>query len=150
MTIELRDVEVGDLPSFFEHQHDPVANAMAAFPARERDAFDAHWERILSDPTLVTQTIVVDGAVAGNVVMFPRGDRHLVGYWLGREFWGRGIATVALQRFVGTIVVRPLHAFVAATNVASRRVLEKCGFTLVEALPPGEDGVEDLLMALER
>ena len=150
MTIELRDVEAGDLPFFFEHQRDPVATAMAAFPARERDAFEAHWHRILTDPTLVTQTILVDGAVAGNVVMFPRGDRQLVGYWLGRGFWGRGIATLALHRFLGTIGARPLHAFVATTNVASRRVLEKCGFTLVEALPPGDDGVEDLLMVLER
>ena len=148
MTIELRNVEAGDLPVFFEHQRDPVATAMAAFPARERDAFDAHWGRIMSDPTLVTQTVVVDGVVAGNVVMFPRGGQHLVGYWVGREFWGRGIATVALRLFLDKFAARPLHAYVATTNVGSRRVLEKCGFTPVEALPPGEDGVEELVMVL--
>ncbi|HEX4822956.1 MAG TPA: GNAT family N-acetyltransferase [Candidatus Polarisedimenticolaceae bacterium] len=150
MNIALRKVEPGDLPTLFEHQQDPVANAMAAFPPRDREAFDAHWARILSDPTLVTQTILVDGDVAGNVVMFPRDGRHLIGYWIGREWWGQGIATAALWRFLEVFTIRPLHAFVATTNVGSRRVLEKCGFTLVEVLPHGDDGVQEVLMVLER
>ena len=37
--VRLRDVTEDDLPIFFDHQRDPVANRMAAFPARERDAF---------------------------------------------------------------------------------------------------------------
>lgn len=40
--VELRDVEEGDLAIVFEHQQHPEANQMAAFPARERDAFVAH------------------------------------------------------------------------------------------------------------
>ena len=41
----LREVLVSDLDAFFEHQRDPEATRMAAFPARDREAFDAHWRR---------------------------------------------------------------------------------------------------------
>ena len=61
--VTLRPVVEEDLEVFFEHQRDPVANALAAFPARERDAFFEHWRKILSDPLLLTRTIVSDGEV---------------------------------------------------------------------------------------
>jgi RimJ/RimL family protein N-acetyltransferase len=128
----LRDVEPGDLDAFFEHQSDPEAVAMAVFPARDREAFDAHWRRLLADDSLVTRTIVDDGAVAGNIGCWRQDDRLLVGYWLGREFWGRGLATTALAELAAEISERPLHAWVAVTNVGSIRVLEKCGFVEVE------------------
>ena len=63
MTV-LRDVEPGDLDAFFEHQSDPEAAAMAVFSARDREAFDAPRRRVLADDSLVTRTIVADGAVA--------------------------------------------------------------------------------------
>ena len=47
---------------------------------------------------------------------------------MGREFWGRGLATGALSELAVEIPERPLHAWVAASNVGSIRVLEKCGF----------------------
>jgi len=124
----LRDVVESDLPVFFEHQQDPEATAMADFPARDREAFDTHWARILADDTLTKKTIVVEGQVAGNAVSWPQDGRRLVGYWLGREFWGRGLATRALAELVDELGTRPLHAYVAKTNIGSIRVLEKCGF----------------------
>ena len=124
----LRDVVESDLPVFFEHQQDPEATAMADFPARDRDAFDTHWARILADDTLTKKTIVVEGQVAGNAVSWPQDGRRLVGYWLGREFWGKGLATRALAELVDELGTRPLHAYVAKTNIGSIRVLEKCGF----------------------
>jgi RimJ/RimL family protein N-acetyltransferase len=128
MTSVLRDVLESDLPVFFEHQRDPEATAMADFPARDREAFDAHWERLLGDPTLTKKTIVFEGEVAGNIGSWEQDGRQLVGYWLGREFWGKGLATQALTEFVEEPAVRPLYAYVAATNIGSVRVLEKCGF----------------------
>jgi RimJ/RimL family protein N-acetyltransferase len=124
----LRDVVESDLPVFFEHQRDPEATAMADFPARDRDAFDAHWARILADDSLTKKTIVFEGQVAGNAVSWPQDGRRLVGYWLGREFWGKGLATRALAELVDELGTRPLHAYVAKTNIGSIRVLEKCGF----------------------
>ncbi len=57
----------GDFPIFFEHQLDPDANQIAAFPASDREAFTAHWPKILSDETIIKKTILFHGQVAGNV-----------------------------------------------------------------------------------
>jgi RimJ/RimL family protein N-acetyltransferase len=128
----LRNVEPGDLDAFFEHQSDPEAAAMAVFPVRDREAFDAHWGRVLADDSVFKATIVDDGAVAGNIGCWTHDGRLLVGYWLGREFWGRGLATAALAELAEAIPDRPLHAWVATSNAGSIRVLEKCGFVEVE------------------
>jgi RimJ/RimL family protein N-acetyltransferase len=126
--VTLRDVTESDLPMFFEHQLDPEANRMAAFPARDRSAFMAHWTRILGDDTITKKTVLFDGQVAGNVVSFEQDGQREVGYWIGRRFWGRGVATAALSAFLDLLKTRPLYARVAKHNVASIRVLEKCGF----------------------
>lgn len=131
-SVTLRAVESADLPAFFEHQLDPEATRLAAFPSRERGAFMAHWAKILADPACVARTIVADGCVAGNIGAWTDADtrERLVGYWIGRDFWGRGIATAALSRFCDYERARPLAARVARHNTASLRVLQKCGFTL--------------------
>ncbi len=67
----LRDVTDDDLPVFFEQQLDEEANHIAAFTAKDpanREAFMAHWRRILMDETVILQTILVDGQVAGSVM----------------------------------------------------------------------------------
>ncbi|MET3962172.1 protein-tyrosine-phosphatase/RimJ/RimL family protein N-acetyltransferase [Marmoricola sp. OAE513] len=140
----LRRVESDDLDILFDDQADPEAAAMAGFPSRDRAQFDAHWAKLLADPTLVTRAIVVDGEVAGNIGSWIDEDLHLVGYWVGRDHWGRGVATSALRSFVAEVASRPLHAFVAAHNVGSIRVLEKAGFTCDEA---GEDELRFVLRA---
>jgi RimJ/RimL family protein N-acetyltransferase len=127
----LRNVVEEDLEAFFEHQREPEANEMAIFPARDRETFDAHWRRLLADDSLIKKTIVQDGEVAGNILSWQQEGRRLVGYWIGREFWGKGLATRALHELTEEITERPLHAWVAASNVSSIRVLEKCGFVRV-------------------
>jgi RimJ/RimL family protein N-acetyltransferase len=145
----LRDVEEDDLPIFFEHQRDPAATQMAAFPAREREAFFLHWRvNVLGNASGRTKTIVVDGSVAGNVVSWEQGGKRLVGYWVGRDFWGRGVATAAVTEFVAHETTRPLHAYVAAHNVGSIRVLEKCGFRRFGD-PERGHGVDELLYRLD-
>ena len=127
----LRDVEPSDLDTFFEHQADPEAVAMAVFPAHARERL-LRLRRQHPNDSLMTRTIVDDGAVAGNISCWEQDRRRLVGYWVGREFWGRGLATAALGELAAEIPERPLHAWVAASNVGSIRVLEKCGFVEVE------------------
>jgi RimJ/RimL family protein N-acetyltransferase len=141
----LRDVRAGDLDAFFEHQREPEANEMAIFPARDRAAFDSHWQRLLADDSLIKKTIVHEGEVAGNIGSWEQDGRRLVGYWVGRDFWGKGVATRALAEFVEQIPQRPLHAWVATSNVGSIRVLEKCGFVQVDSRTTD---VEELLYEL--
>jgi RimJ/RimL family protein N-acetyltransferase len=149
----LRDVIEADLPTFFAQQLDPQATDMAAFPARARDPFMKHWARIMADKTNTLKTILFNGEVAGNIVSWDQDDRREVGYWLGREFWGKGVATRALLSMLGYVTRRPMYAHVAKHNVASRRVLEKCGFRIVGSDRtlsgiPGEP-VEELILRLD-
>ena len=68
--IRLREGDADDLPIFFEHQRDPDANHMAAFTSKDptnRDAFMAHWARIIDDEAIVIQTILCNEQVAGHV-----------------------------------------------------------------------------------
>ena len=128
--VSLREVQESDLLIFFEQQRDPLANQMAAFPVRDWDAFMAHWAKIMKDESVILRTILFEGQVAGNVLSFEMDGKREVGYWLGREFWGKGIATVALSLFLERVKIRPLFAYVAKHNIASQRVLEKCGFVM--------------------
>ena len=134
MHIHLRKVEPDDLPLFFAHQQDADAAAMAAFPSRDRAAFDQHWAKVLADPANLVRTVVVEGEVAGNVCSFTRDGEREVGYWIDRAYWGRGVATEALSAYLAIEQTRPLHAGVAKHNAPSIRVLQKCGFT-----PDGAD-----------
>jgi len=127
--VHLRDVEPDDLPIFFEHQRDPVAVAMVVFRSRDKAEFDEHWAKILADDACLKKTIVADGQVAGNIGSFGRDGKREVGYWIDRTLWGRGIASEALAAFLHLERSRPLYAGVAPHNIASIRVLQKCGFT---------------------
>ena len=151
--VRLREVEDQDVEVFFEHQADPEGIEMAAFPARDKDQFAAHWAKIRADDTTLQRTIVTDGAVAGYIGCWEQDGQHLVGYWIGREVWGRGVATAALGQFVVQLSTRPLHAHVAVHNVGSIRVLEKCGFRRDHAqeaeAPPSDDGIEELIFVLD-
>jgi RimJ/RimL family protein N-acetyltransferase len=134
MTIILRDVPESDLPILYEQQLDPEATAMAAFPSRDRESFMVHWAKIMRDESNILKTILFDNQIAGNIVSWKAEDEWEVGYWIGREYWGKGIATKALTQFLDMVKSRPLFAHVARHNVGSRRVLEKCGFKVI-----GED-----------
>jgi RimJ/RimL family protein N-acetyltransferase len=135
--ISLREVRPGDLPVLFEHQLDPEGARMAAFKSRDRDAFMAHWAKIMANPACATRVILADGIVAGNIGAWTDGTERSVGYWIGREFWGRGIASAALVLFLQYETTRPLTARVANHNLASIRVLQKAGFA-----PAGEEAFD--------
>ena len=126
--VTLRPVEESDLEAFFEHQLDPEATAMAAFPARDREAFFAHWHKIMADPPGPIRTITLGTAVAGNIVSWEQDGHQEVGYWIGKPYWGRGVASAALRQFIQLVPKRPLFAWVARHNAGSIRVLEKAGF----------------------
>jgi len=128
--VSLRDVKESDLPIFFDQQLDPEATRMAAFPSRARDAFMAQWTKSMADETTTLQTIMFDGSVVGNIVCWEQSGQRSVGYWIGREYWGKGIASEALSQFLDHVKLRPLVAHVAKHNSASLRVLQKCGFTI--------------------
>jgi RimJ/RimL family protein N-acetyltransferase len=131
LILELHDTTAADLPTLFVQQLDPAANHMAAFTApdpTDEAAFLARWARLLADESVLAKTIRCNGQLAGHIVHFIQFDQPAVSYWLGRAYWGQGIATRALAAFVHIVQVRPLYARAAHDNSASIRVLQKCGF----------------------
>lgn len=158
-TVRLRALRDADLDVLFVQQLDPEANRMAAFGAidpADRQAFDTHWARIRADPSVVVRAIVADRSLAGSVLRWrdPSLDAPEISYWLGREFWGRGIATMAVSAFLDVIPDRPLIGRAASTNPASVRVLQKCGFRIQRAIldVSSTSGafVDEVVLRLER
>ena len=129
--ITLRPVLATDLPILFQQQLEPEAVAMSAYPAKDRGEFMRHWEGILKNKNVTARTIVYKEKVAGHIICWKEGKyEQRIGYWIGKEFWRRGIASAAVAEFLLLIKIRPLFAEVANHNIASKRVLEKNGFTL--------------------
>jgi RimJ/RimL family protein N-acetyltransferase len=134
--VTLRAVTESDLAVFFEQQQDPAARWMAAFVGKDSTdwpAFAAKWAKIRGNGPAAAKTIVWGGRVAGYVQSFiaPWSGQREVSYWIGREYWGHGVATKALTAFIELLADRPLYARAAADNLASIRVLEKCGFIAI-------------------
>ncbi|MFJ3668681.1 GNAT family N-acetyltransferase [Streptomyces sp. NPDC090106] len=130
MDVVLREVHDSDLPVFFRQTNDPESAHMAAFTARDpadRDAFDAHWRRVLASDA-VTRAVLADGDVVGTAAVYGEPGEREVTYWIDRAYWGRGIATAALLGLLAEVPERPLYARAAADNAGSLRVLRKCGF----------------------
>jgi len=133
-TLTLRTVTVSDLDVFFEFQLDPEANHLAAFTAKDPTDKAAYLEkhtRLLHLPTVNQRTILMDDVIVGSIAKFEmEGDAEIT-YWIDRTFWGQGVASAALRRFLTLETIRPLYARVAYDNPGSQRVLEKCGFVNV-------------------
>ena len=124
--MHLRLVTEADLSIFFEQQLDSEANRMAAFTAKDpadRAAFDERWVKILEDANLTIRTIIFEDSVAGHVLLHRWLRMPEISYWLGREYWGKGIASQALAGFKKVVSERPLYARAANDNAGSIRVL---------------------------
>ena len=133
--LRLRDVIEADLPVFFDHQQDPEAVFMAAFTTQDPsdlEAFMTHWQRLLGSEDVITRSIILTGGVAGHIASWVDDDRREITYWVARDQWGKGVATAALRLFLREVETRPLYARVAKDNAGSIRVLEKCGFVVVD------------------
>jgi hypothetical protein len=155
-SMTIREVESSDLETFYQHQLDPEAIRMAAFvhkDPKDKVAFDAHWDKILNSSQNTNRTIVAEGQVAGHIACYPDGEHMEVTYWLGREFWGRGLATEALTRMLHLVVERPIFARAATDNIGSIRggnaVLKSFGKNKGFANGRGEE-TEEYILRLDR
>lgn len=129
-TVRLRPVTPADLPELFRFQTDPDGARMAAVVPRDSQSFFSHWGKILVDPSIVARAITLDSVLVGDISCFNMEGLDSVGYWIARPYWGRGIATRALAMLLQEVRKRPLHARAARHNLASIRVLQRCGFVL--------------------
>lgn len=134
MKITLRPTTVDDLETLFTFMQDEEGQRMAAFmpkDAADKAAWVARFTKMLNDETVNNQVILVDGVIVGSVAKFMMfGDAEIT-YWIDRKWWGKGVASGALQQFVQLEHSRPLFGRTAFDNRGSQRVLEKCGFVRV-------------------
>ncbi len=129
--ILLRPVVESDLPILFVQQLVPEAIAMSAYPSKDKGEFMRHWEGILKNKNVTARTILYKEKIAGHIICWKEGKfEQRIGYWIGKEFWRRGIASAAVAEFLTLVKIRPLFAEVANHNLASKKVLQKNGFTL--------------------
>ncbi|HEV2737911.1 MAG TPA: GNAT family N-acetyltransferase [Candidatus Elarobacter sp.] len=135
----LRPWRLDDAAALPEVASDPdvVRYMNHRFPSPYTRADADAWIRLkLDEPDVLHWAIEVDGALAGGIGLTPGVLEHagsvMIGYWLGKRFWGRGLASDALRTLTAHALAalrpRRLWANVMAANAASARVLEKAGY----------------------
>ena len=138
--VHLRELTAADLPALFALENDPMSSRQAAVVPRDWEAFQAHWAKVLTNADVTTRGILQEDKLVGQVSSFSRDGKSWVGYWIDRAHWNRGIATRGLALLLEQLATRPLFARIALQNVASRRVLERRGFTEIErSTCPGDE-----------
>lgn len=137
--IHLRPIVLSDLFIFFAHQQYKPAQHMAAFVHQDpsdRAAFDAHWSKLMGSDKVLKRSIEHDSQLVGHIMSFDMPndqdgfDREIT-YWIGHEYWGKGIASQALMQFIKIETTRPLYGRSATDNLGSIRSMEKSGFQLL-------------------
>ncbi|MBB1380776.1 GNAT family N-acetyltransferase [Shewanella frigidimarina] len=145
MNISLHPITEADLDILFEFENDPIANKMADFVPRKRKAFNLHWQqKVLANEKAIAQGIWIDDVLVGNVLSWINTDAaaksdpqmRLVGYWIGREHWGKGIATKAVEMFLKQFISSPVFAYINKQNEGSVAVAYANGFFDVTAQYP--------------
>ncbi|MFN8281754.1 MAG: GNAT family N-acetyltransferase [Chitinophagales bacterium] len=130
-SIQLRKTGQADLDILFQFQLDEEANYLAAFTSKDpadKAAYMDKYTKIINDPTINTQTILVDDNIAGSIARFVLFGDDEITYWIDKKYWGKGIASAALKHFLTIEQTRPIFGRVAFDNFGSQKVLEKCGF----------------------
>jgi len=132
--IELKHTNQNDLETLFLFQLDKDANYLAAFTSKnpsDKDAYIEKWTRLLSDEKINARTILLENKIVGSIAKFEMEGNAEITYWIGKEFWGKGIASTALNKFLEVEKTRPLFGRIAFDNLGSKKVLENCGFSKI-------------------
>jgi [ribosomal protein S5]-alanine N-acetyltransferase len=120
-----------DLKTLYQIQTNKEANYMAAFTSLEsaqENNYIAKYSKFLNEPTINLQTIKIGEQIIGSISKFEMNNENEITYWIDKEFWGKGITTAALALFLQSEYARPIYGRTAFDNIASQKVLEKCGF----------------------
>ena len=102
----------------------------------DAEGFIASRRRQGNTPEDCTYAIVVDDTLAGVVGIHPNlEDQPVLGYWLGEQFWGKGLMSEAVElmvdRYFETSQADALYCAAFLENPASIRIQEKIGFTQI-------------------
>lgn len=135
----LREWQWGDKKSLIKNANNPRIARMVKdrFPYPYDVAAADHWLGMVTNENPQTNfVILVKNKAVGGIGFEAQEDIFRrsaeIGYWLGEKYWGKGIMTEAVQAITAYAFdhfdLCRLYAGVFATNPASMRVLEKCGY----------------------
>lgn len=130
-----------DFESLAENANNPKIwrNVRDAFPHPYTETDARQWiEHATTEKPEVSFAIAVDDSAVGGIGLVLQADVSRVsaeiGYWLGEKYWGRGIATQAVEAMTAygfaTFNLTRIFAHVFEWNSGSQRVLQKCGYHL--------------------
>jgi RimJ/RimL family protein N-acetyltransferase len=141
--IHLSEIHPTDKVACVEHMKDKEIyerTLRIPYPYGEAD-FETWFESLgkttqeqgrLSTWAIRNETGLLIGACGLDGLTEPKAHRAEIGYWLGKPYWGRGIMTAVVRRVTAVALAEfdlvKITAHVFASNPASARVLEKCGF----------------------
>ncbi len=139
--ISLRDFTLSDADRLADlANNENVSRYMIyTFPYPYTKADAEWWIKIGSKANnSITKVVQYEGAFVGTVGITPqtgwKAHSAEIGYWIGEEFWDKGLATEALKVMSEFAFLamnyKKLFATVLGPNKASMRVLEKCGYGL--------------------
>lgn len=164
-TCTIRSWEWRDLEAIVRHANNRNVsiNLRDRFPYPYKVGDARNWlDAVVGSKPETNFAIAVAGEAVGGIGFTPQGDvEHRaaeIGYWLGEEFWGKGIATDALiavtaYAFANFDLCR-LYAHVFDWNPASARVLEKAGYVfegcLRKSVTKERQTIDQLMYALIR
>jgi RimJ/RimL family protein N-acetyltransferase len=135
----IRSWQAGDAEALARHANDRRVsiNLRDRFPHPYALADAETWLRLNADRTPEANfAITVDAQAVGGIGLVLHEDIERcsaeIGYWLGQEYWNRGLATAAVRALTAhgfaTLPLTRIYAVVFAENTASMRVLEKAGY----------------------
>lgn len=133
----VRLMQLTDAPSLARHGNNPNVSDNNNLPSpMTLDAAEAWIQARLDQSSRLLCAIEAQGEAIGAIALIfqPEQKRHSaeIGFWLGEKYWNRGIATEAVQAFTEYGFTEHglsrIYAHVFAWNLASMRVLEKCGY----------------------
>lgn len=141
LELSLRPFLVSDLNSLVKHANNyNIAKNLSnkfPFPYTQNDGVAFINLALSATPTEIFAIVINDEAV-GSIGVHPQMDLYCknaeLGYWIGEEFWGKGIVPEAIKLMIAygfkTFDISRIYARTFDTNIKSQRVLEKTGFVL--------------------
>lgn len=138
--ITLRNWQARDIKSLVKNANNKKIwdNLRDDFPNPYTELAARQWIEIANQSNPLTNfAIVYNDQAIGGIGIILQTDVYRrnaeIGYWLGEKYWHKGFVTKALKSMVeytfSTFDVDRIFAQVFESNEASKRVLEKAGFS---------------------
>jgi [ribosomal protein S5]-alanine N-acetyltransferase len=130
-------------PYFRQSSHPDVWRLAGLQPFKLFEECERYIQRMESlSETEGVAIIDRSSGFVGAMFIDHRGASRQLSYWVGRSFWGRGIATNAVQEKLKSLEDESSPSRVLAAtyrdNAPSIRVLERCGFRQVVNHTPSQ------------